>query len=239
LAWLWNARCGVMRDGWRDVIRFDGVHKTYKLKSGRRTVLDNVSVTIPAGARMGILGINGAGKSTLLRLIAGSEEPDRGHIIKTGRVSFPVGFTGTFHPHYSARENLRFLAYIYDMNVAEVIDWVEDFCELGHYFDMPVATYSSGMFARIAFGTSFAFDFDVYLVDEAIEVGDARFRAKCAMAFAERVKTASLILVSQIVHTIRQYCDSAAILHEGKLTLYSTIDEAMDAYERFLRLYHV
>ena len=217
------------------MIRFDDVLKTYRLDSGRHTVLDHVSATFPTGSRMGVLGSNGAGKSTLLRMIAGSELPDSGHISTTGRVSFPVGFTGTFHPRHSARENVRFLAFIYGMDAREVIRWIEDFAELGRYFDEPVATYSSGMFARIAFATSFAFDFDIYLVDEAIEVGDARFRAKCTAAFAGRMQSASLVLVSQNVHTIRQHCESGAVLHGGKLHVFATVDEALDVYERMLR----
>ena len=218
------------------MIRLEGVSKSYLLKSRQRhVVFDDVSVTFPVGSRVGILGMNGAGKSTLLRLIAGREQVDRGRIIREGKISFPVGFTGTFEPHHTARENLRFLAWIYEMDCDEVTDWVEDFAELRHYFDMPVATYSSGMFARLAFGTSFAFDFDVYLVDESIEVGDERFRRKCTMAFAERLRSASLIMVSQHPHTIREYCDRAIVLHDGKLTMHASVDDAMDAYETILR----
>ena len=218
------------------MIRFENVCKSYPLRKGRRVVLDNVSVTFPQGCRIGILGNNGAGKTTLLRLIAGSEEPDRGRIIKRGRVSFPLGYTGTFHPQHSARENIKFLAQIYDMDVEELIDWIEDFSELGQYFDMPVGTYSSGMYARIAFATSFAFDFDVYLVDEGVETGDERFRKKCTLAFSQRLRTGSLILVSQNIHTIRAYCETAAVLHDGRLTTYSSVDEAMDAYEHLLKV---
>jgi capsular polysaccharide transport system ATP-binding protein len=218
------------------VVRFERVVKTYKLKvGGRKTVLDDVSVVFPAGRRVGILGMNGAGKSTLLRLIAGGELPDSGRIVRSGRVSFPVGFTGTFDPRSSARENLKFLAHVYGMDAKEISGWVEDFSELGEYFDMPIGTYSSGMFARVAAGTSFAFEFDVYLVDEAIEVGDARFRAKCSAAFAERLKRASLILVSQNIHTIRQYCETAAVIHDGHLRMYNDLDEALEIYEEILR----
>lgn len=217
------------------MVRFENVSKSYRTTRGHRVVLDDVSVTFPQTSRVGVLGLNGAGKTTMLRLIAGSEEADRGRIVRSGRVSFPLGFTGTFEARHSARENVKFLARIYDMNVSEIIDWIEDFAELGHYFDMPVATYSSGMFSRIAFATSFAFDFDVYLVDEAIETGDERFRRKCAHAFAERLKNASLILVSQNMHTIRQYCESGAVLHNGKLTCFATLDEATVAYEEVLR----
>jgi len=217
------------------MIQFDRVNKVYKAKEERRVILDDCDAVFPAGSRVGVLGMNGAGKSTLLRLIAGSEAPTRGKIIRRGRVSFPVGFTGTFHPLHSARENIAFLAHVYDMDRSEVSGWIEDFSELGRYFDMPVATYSSGMFARIAFATSFAFDFDVYLVDEAIEVGDARFRAKCAEAFSYRMQSSSLVLVSQNIYTIRQYCSQGAVLSGGTLKIYDSLDEALDVYEHILR----
>jgi capsular polysaccharide transport system ATP-binding protein len=217
------------------VIRLEEVTKSYNARGQRHVVLDKVTFSLPDRIRLGILGANGTGKSSLLRLIAGSEMPDSGRIIREGRISFPVGFTGTFHPLLTARENVTFLARVYAMDRVEVTDWVEDFSELGRYFDMPVGTYSSGMFARIAFATSFAFDFDVYLVDEAIEVGDARFRRKCMAAFAERMTSASLILVSHHVDTIRQHCDVAAVLHQGKLVAFPTIDEALNEYERCLR----
>jgi capsular polysaccharide transport system ATP-binding protein len=217
------------------LIRFENVSKSYRIHGGRHIVLDDVSVTFPTGSRIGVLGLNGSGKSTMLRLIAGGEETDRGRIIKSGRVSFPLGFMGTFEPRHSARENVKFLARIYEMDVDEIIDWIEDFAELGHYFDMPISTYSSGMCARIAFATSFAFDFDVYLVDEAIETGDARFRKKCTYAFDQRLKTASLLLVSQNMQTIRQYCNSAAVLHNGKLSCFPNVEDATIAYEEVLR----
>jgi capsular polysaccharide transport system ATP-binding protein len=207
------------------------VSKSYQVRGGRHTILDDVSFELPAGSKVGVLGANGAGKTALLRLIAGGEIPDRGRIVREGRVSFPVGFTGTFHSHLSARENVTFLARIYGMDEAEANAWVEDFCELGRYYEMPVGTYSSGMHARIAFATSFAFDFDVYLVDEVIETGDARFRKKCAAAFSERMQSASLVLVSHHIETIRQHCEIAAVLHRGKFHAFATIDEALQFYE--------
>lgn len=216
------------------MIRFEGVTKSYVVQGTRHVVLDDVSFSLPPRSRVGILGANGAGKTSLLRLAAGAEMPDRGQVVREGRISFPVGFTGTFHHQISGRENVAFLARLYGMDVEEVTEWIEDFAELGRYFDMPVGTYSSGMHARIAMATSFAFDFDVYLVDEAIETGDARFRRKCAAAFDERMKSASLLLVSHSVHTIRQYCEAAAVIHRGKVIGFPTIDEALDYYEMSL-----
>lgn len=217
------------------MIELRNVTKAYKLEKRRHLVLDDVSVTFPQNCRIGILGGNGAGKSTLLRLIAGGEEATSGKILRKGRISFPMGFTGTFHPLYSARENVRFLCDIYGMDHDEVVGWIEDFVELGDYFDMPVNTFSSGMGAKMAFGVSFAFDFDTYLVDEAIEVGDARFRRKCAAVFRERLQSASLILVSQHAHTMREYCREGAVLHKGKLTMFPDMDSALEYHEQTLR----
>src|SRR5439155_15909721 len=98
------------------------------------------------------------------------------------------GFSGTFHGNLSGRENVSFIARIYGASVKHTIGFVRGFAELDQYFEMPVNTYSSGMRARLAFGACLAIDFDVYLIDEATEVGDERFRRKCAAAFRERLR---------------------------------------------------
>ena len=212
-------------------LEFENVRKTFRADGSRRVVLDQASFVIPGGTRVGVLGLNGAGKSTLLKLIAGSELPDHGQIWRSGRFSFPIGFTGTFHPDLTARANVRFLGEVYGMDVEETLGWVEDFAELGRYFDMPLSSYSSGMYARLAFGTSFALDFDYYLVDEGMETGDMRFRRKCAMAFEERLDTASLIMVSHNASTIREYCTSGAVLHAGHIRFFDGLDDAMELYQ--------
>ena len=178
------------------MIRLERVSKSYRTHAGRRTVLDNVAATFEAGHNFGILGVNGAGKSTLIRLLAGSELPDRGIIRRSARVSFPLGFGGTFHGALSGRENAQFLARIYGAAMRPMLDYVEDFAELGDYFEMPVDTYSAGMRARLAFAACLAIDFDVYLIDEATEVGDQRFRRKCAEAFRARLIRSDIILAS-------------------------------------------
>ena len=213
---------------------FRNVQKSFATNDGRKFVLRSFTGVIPERRRIGVLGMNGAGKTTLLRMISGSMPLDEGVIERHGRVSFPIGFVGTFHPDLTGRENVRFLGSIYGMDVEETLAWVEDFCELGSYFNMPVRTYSSGMFAKIAFATSFAIEFDYYLVDEAIETGDARFRAKCAAAFQARLSNATLVLVSQNMHTIRAFCDTGAVLHDGHLRFFDNIDDAVTFYEDIL-----
>jgi capsular polysaccharide transport system ATP-binding protein len=216
------------------MLMFNSATKSFQTLGNRKYILRHLTGVVPDGRRIGVLGPNGAGKTTLLRLIAGSEPLDDGEIIRRGRVSFPIGFTGTFHPDLSAKENVSFLARIYSMDADETVAWVEDFCELGTYFKMPVRTFSSGMFAKLAFATSFAIDFDYYLVDEAIETGDARFRAKCAAAFEKRLKNATLILVSQNMHTIRTFCDTGAVLNNGMLTFFDDLEDAFSEYEALL-----
>jgi capsular polysaccharide transport system ATP-binding protein len=217
------------------MIMLDGVSKVYRTRTGRKTVLDNVSATFEAGHNFGILGVNGAGKSTLIRLLAGSEEPDCGVIRRYARVSFPLGFGGTFHGALSGSENVAFIARIYGVRIRRTIDYVEAFAELGEYFTMPVNTYSAGMRARLAFATCLAIDFDVYLIDEVTEIGDQRFRRKCAEAFRERMLRSDIILVTHNAHTLRQYCDRGAVLADGQLALYDDVASALGRYHRLIQ----
>ena len=217
------------------MITLDRVSKVYRTRSGRRTVLDNVSATFDSGQNFGVLGVNGAGKSTLIRLIAGSEIPDFGVVRRYARVSFPLGFGGTFHGALSGRENVAFVARIYGAGTRGVLHYVEEFSELGEYLHMPVNTYSAGMRARLAFATCLALDFDLYLIDEVTEVGDQRFRQKCAAAFRERMERSDIILVTHNIHTLRQYCDRGAILANGELTLFDDIDAALGQYHRMVQ----
>ena len=213
------------------LIEFQDVTKAYKTKGNKKVVLNGFSGEVRRGQNVGLLGRNGAGKSTLIRLIAGAEYPDTGKIKRYGRVSFPLGFVG-FKGTLTGRENCRFVSRIYGLNVKAVEYFTEDFAELGKYFDMPISTYSSGMRARVSFAISMAADFDCYLVDEALSVGDSRFRAKAAAIFAERRKKASLILVSHSPATIRQLCNVGAVLENGVLQMFDTVEGAIKQFEK-------
>jgi capsular polysaccharide transport system ATP-binding protein len=212
------------------MIVLEGVAKAYRTRGGRKIVLDNANAVFGVGHNFGILGANGAGKSTLIRLLAGSEPPDRGVVRRYARVSFPLGFGGTFHGALSGRENAAFLARIYGARTRNVIDYVAGFSELDEYFDMPVNTYSAGMRARLAFAACLAIDFDVYLIDEVTEIGDQRFRRKCAEAFRERMARSDIILATHNSQTLRQYCDRGAVLANGALSLYEDISAALGRY---------
>ena len=213
------------------MIILNGVTKHYKTKDGYRIVLDNVSMELPTDRQVGILGRNGAGKSTFLRMISGVEMPDSGSIISTVNLSWPLGFSGGLHPELTGRENLRFAARVFGVDIDYVELFCEDFCELDVYMDMPIKTYSSGMRAKLAFGLSLSMNFDCYLVDEVTSVGDKWFREKAQAAFNERKALSGLLMVSHNPATIRSYCDIGLVLCDGHLTLYEDLDEAIAAYD--------
>ena len=213
------------------MIRLNSVCKSYRTSAGRKVVLDNVNITFPLGKSVGILGMNGAGKSTLIRIIGDAEPHDSGYITREGRVSWPLGYTGGFQTTMTARENALFVARIYGEDPEYIVQFTQEFSELGDYFDVPLRNYSSGMRGRFAFSVSFACNFDFYLVDEALETGDARYKEKFRRAFEERRAEASVILVSHNEQTIRRNCDMAAILQDGKLVMYDSLKEALHEYQ--------
>lgn len=213
------------------MIALKNITKVYQTPFGPNVVLDDITVTLPTGENIGILGKNGAGKSTLLRIIGGAEMPDLGSIRTDGQISWPIGFGGGFSGSLTGEDNCRFVARIYAQDVDRVTDETRAFAELGRYFYMPIRTYSSGMRARLAFGLSMAIDFSVYLVDEVTAVGDSNFKQKCQDAFSARSERSSLVMVSHSPETIKQYCTRCAVLHKGRLLLFDSVDEAYKVYE--------
>jgi len=213
------------------MIQFDNVSKIYHARGGIKRVLDAQSFILERGASIGIVGVNGAGKSTLTRLIAGVEYPTSGRITRHMSVSWPLGFGGAFQGSLTGADNARFIARIYRKSIPYVLDYVEAFAELGHYLHNPVKTYSSGMQARLAFAVSLAIEFDCYIVDEVTAVGDSSFRARCQAALNERRASGTLIMVSHDANTLRDYCETGAILRDGHLTFYDNIDDTIAAYD--------
>ena len=217
------------------MIELRDIYKCYRNGSHTKVVLDHVSTVFERGYSYGILGVNGAGKSTMLRLIAGTELPNSGKVRRHARVSWPLGFASAFNPLMTGRNNVTFAARAYGQDVRDVLDFVEDFSELGDYLDVPIKTYSSGMAAKLAFGLSMAIQFDVYLIDETTAVGDARFQKRCEDAFAARRDVADVIMVSHQVGTIQTYCERGAVLVDGRLMMFAEIDQAIDIYNRLNR----
>lgn len=213
------------------MIELVGINKIYPTTSGHKVVLDNISFSFPAQTNVGILGRNGSGKSTLLRILAGTEEPDSGSVVRRGTVSWPIGFAGGFNGSLNGEENCRFVARIYGQDVDEVVGFTAEFADLGEYFYMPVKTYSSGMRARLAFGLSMAVEFDAYLVDEVTAVGDSTFQERCRQAFLDRSGRSSVIIVSHSINTVKSYCERCAVLRDGKLFYFDSVDDAERFYE--------
>ncbi|CZF80147.1 Polysialic acid transport ATP-binding protein KpsT [Grimontia celer] len=212
------------------MIELVNVSKRYKTPNGIKQVLKPCSFTFPQGRNIGLLGVNGAGKSTLLRMIAGSEAPTTGKIVRNVKMSWPLGFSGGFNGSLTGYENLRFVTRIYGEDIQRVEAFVREFSELGDYLNMPIKSYSSGMKARLAFGLSMAMDFECYLVDEITGVGDRRFQEKCRDAFKARSEHASIIMVSHSMPTLKEHCDMGAVLDRGELKFYEDINEAIDTY---------
>lgn len=225
----------IMQDQSVESIRVEGLIKSFYVRGVSTTVLDNINLSLPKNKTTAVLGKNGAGKSTFLRIIAGAMVPSFGRVITFGSVSWPIGFAGNFHRELTGAQNVLFVARIYGIDTQSLIDFVEDFAELGDYFYMPVRSYSSGMMARLAFGLAMGVSFDVYLIDEVTAVGDARFREKSAAIFAQRIKSASALLVSHNMQDVQNLCDSALILDQGKLQYTEDVAYAIDTHRRLMK----
>ncbi|RUR11481.1 ABC transporter ATP-binding protein [Legionella septentrionalis] len=210
------------------------VSKHYIVQGKKKQIFKNLSLTIRAGERVALMGKNGAGKSTLLRLLCGIEKPNSGTVSITSSLSWPVGVGGGFIPNLTGKENVKFVCRLF-MNdpeeTKEKLRFVKEFAEIGDYFDMPMQTYSSGMRSRVAFGLSMAFDFDFYIVDEALAVGDTAFKKKCKEVFSEKLENKGIIMVSHSKSTIRQFCDRGIFLNNNQIVQSDDINEIISLYK--------
>ena len=214
------------------MIEFQNVSKSFWTGTQRKVILDRASFRIEQGNSMGILASNGTGKTTIINMMAGLEKPDEGTIPKTTRVSFPLGFMGGVNNKHSAKENCRYIARLYGLDP----DYVESFCRwvcsLGEYFDMPLATYSSGMRGRFTFTLLLAIEFDIYLIDEGMPASaDVEFNRKAGNLLQERLLKSTVVIVSHSPKTLEKFCRSAAVLRNGKLYQFETLEEARRLYD--------
>lgn len=214
------------------MLEFDNVSKSFWTGTQRKVILDRASFRVELGESLGILAPNGTGKTTIINMMSGLEKPDEGEIRRGCRVSFPLGFMGGLVPKHSGRENVRFIAQLYDLDP----DYVEAFCRwlcgLEEYFEMPVATYSSGMRARLSFALLLALDFDIYLIDEGMpSTTDVNFNRKAGAILRERLEHATIVVVSHQASTLEKFCRSAAVLRKGKLHFFDTLEEAKALYD--------
>lgn len=216
------------------MIKIENLTKSYRTPAGRHYVFKNLHVEFPANKSVALIGRNGSGKSTLLRVIGGIDRPDSGKVITDKTISWPVGLAGGFQGSLTGRENVKFVAHLYatDRELREKVAFVEEFAELGKYFDMPIKTYSSGMKSRLGFGLSMAFKFDYYLVDEVTAVGDARFKQKCAQLFKSRHQESSFLMVSHSLGSLKEFCDAALFIgRDNQVKYFESVDEAIAVYK--------
>jgi ABC-type polysaccharide/polyol phosphate transport system ATPase subunit len=244
--------------GQQRAIRVEDVSITYRtslerkptfkgtlLRLGRRErivreieALRNVTLEVPRGSVLGVLGANGAGKSTLMRTMAGILPPTSGRVEVHGRVSTLLALGVGFNKDLSGRENviLGGLAAGLSRNQLHAkYDEIVDFAELEEFMDMPMRTYSSGMYGRLAFSVAVNMDPDILLIDEALSVGDAKFRRKSFNKMRELCAQArTIVLVSHALGSIEQLCDTAVWMHKGRLQMQSDPESVVHAYTKFL-----
>ena len=213
------------------MITLTDVSKSYPTRQGQVTILDRINLQVAPGEKLGILGRNGAGKSTMIRLISGAEQPDSGSVTRDMSVSWPIAFGGAFQGALTGLDNLRFICRVYGVDPEDRIAFVEEFTELGRYLREPIKSYSSGMRARLAFAISMVIEFDCFLIDEVVAVGDDRFTDKCQHELFEKRGDRAMIIVSHNSEYIKQHCKRIALLNHGVLSSFDTIDEAYHSYQ--------
>ncbi|MGB7241203.1 MAG: ATP-binding cassette domain-containing protein [Sulfitobacter sp.] len=214
------------------MLEFENVSKSFWTGSHRKVILNHVSFQVELGNSMGILAPNGTGKTTLVNMMAGLEKPDEGEIRRSCKISFPLGFMGGVAHKVSAKENSRYIARLYGLDP----DYVESFCRwlcnLGEYFDQPLGTYSSGMKAQFSFALLLALEFDMYLIDEGMPGStDVEFNRKAGDILQERLRTTTIIIVSHNPKTIERFARTAAVLVDGQLHIFDTLEEAKQLYD--------
>ena len=217
------------------MIRIQNLWKTYRFGSSSKIICRNVNLDFPSGVSVGLLGRNGAGKSTLLRLLAGVESPDSGMINSDGAISWPVGFAGSFHPELTGAQNIMFVGRVYGADTDDLLDFVNEFADLGAHFHAPFRTYSAGMRSRLAFGLSMGIKFDTYLIDEVTSVGDAAFKARSAEMLENRLETSGAIIVSHDMQLIRRLCQKGVVVAEGNMRMFDSIEEAIQNHEAVMK----
>lgn len=214
------------------MITIHNLTKRYPFQGSYRKVLDKINLRIKAGEKLGILGRNGSGKSTLIRLIGGSENADSGTIRRSMSVSWPLALSGGFQGSLTGMDNLRFICRIYNVSIEDRIPYVQEFTELGRYIHEPLKTYSSGMRARLAFALSMVIEFDCYLIDEIVAVGDDRFRQKCEIELFEKRKDRTMVLVAHLPTYVRKHCNSVAVLTDGRLHKFENVEDGFAFYQQ-------
>ncbi|MBD3795988.1 MAG: ABC transporter ATP-binding protein [Epsilonproteobacteria bacterium] len=217
------------------MIELRNATKYFQTKHEKKYILNNVSITIPSGKNVGILGRNGAGKSTLLRMLGGIDFPNSGVISSPNSFSWPMGLAGGFQGSMTGRQNVKFVCRIYgksEYEIEEAVRSVQEFAEIGDYFDMPIKTYSSGMKSRLSFGLSLVFDFDYLIIDETLSVGDKNFQEKSKKALRKKIENCNVLLVSHSIPVLKEICDAGIVVHQGQIHYCDDINDAISTYNK-------
>ncbi len=217
------------------MISLKNVTKYYEVNGRKNYILKNINLDIPSNTNVGILGKNGAGKSTLLRMMGGIDFPNSGKIESDKRFSWPMALSGGFQGSLSGKENAQFVCRFYGKSndaIRDALAEIEEFSELGDYFYMPIKTYSTGMRARLGFAMSMAFDFDYYLIDETLSVGDKSFKEKCQKKIEQLQDNKNILLVNHGMPVLKNMCDSGILLNDGRMQYFENIDDAIKEYNR-------
>jgi len=218
------------------MITLKNIYKKYR-SNNSRWVLEDLSLQIPKNTNIGLIGRNGSGKSTLLRIIAGIDRPNKGKVNRDCNVSWPMGYGGGLQGSLTGKQNAKFVCRIHGIdNYQERVAYIEEFSELGYYFDQPVKTYSSGMKSRLKFSMSLAIDFDMYLSDEVLAAGDAIFRKKARIELRKRVDRSGLIMVSHNARALKNFCQQGLLLDKGKGYWFEDINDALVAYKESIKV---
>lgn len=215
------------------MIQLTNVTKYFKTNGEKKYILKDINFTIPDGVNLGILGRNGAGKSTFLRMLGGIDFPTSGEIVSSNSFSWPMGLSGGFQGSMTGRQNVKFVARVYgknDKEINKIIESVQEFAEIGDYFDMPIKIYSSGMKSRLSFGLSLAFDFDYLIIDETLSVGDQSFKEKAKKALHDKISQCNILLVSHSMRTLKELCKAGVVLNDGKIEYFEDIKDAIKTY---------
>ncbi|MBO9440138.1 ABC transporter ATP-binding protein [Sulfitobacter sp. R18_2] len=216
------------------MIQLENLTKRFHMKDGVHTVFEGLTITLPQGRSLGLLGRNGAGKSTLLQIIAGNMQPTSGRVIRQGNISWPIGAASSFHADMTGLQNTRFLARVYGVDCESLTEFVERFADIGKHFNMPLRTYSSGMKSRLSFGVAMGIPFDTYLIDEVTGAGDQSFKRKSRNVFKSRIRGSSSIMISHSMSDMRNFCDSGLVLSKGVLKFFENIEEAISVHEELM-----
>lgn len=215
------------------MIEIRNITKSFMTPKGRHYLFKDLNLTIEDKQSVGLLGRNGAGKSTLLNIICGLDKPDLGEVFTNSTISWPVGVAGGFQGSLTGRQNVLFVCRLYSSGpyIDEKVRFVQEFADLGRYFDMPVKSYSSGMRSRLTFGLSLAFDFDYYMVDETGAVGDAAFRERSEQILKARREQSGFLMVSHNLGEIERNCDIGIVLMNQTAKVFHDTKEAVEVYK--------